>query len=130
MDARGRDAAVELFTGRLEVLGPSNYFTHDKLIEFDDADPDHARGTILSHAEINPHGQAMLAAIRYRDCYRREGGVWRISERVFAFFYYVATEQYLEALGAGLNKRMRAYADPMPADIPEGLDTWKHYYVK
>ncbi|EED35663.1 conserved hypothetical protein, putative [Luminiphilus syltensis NOR5-1B] len=128
MDSRGRDAAVELFKGRFEVLGPSNHFTHDKIIEFDENDPDSARGTVLSHAEMNRKGQPMLAAIRYHDRYRRDAGKWRIAERVFSFFYYVATSEYLEALGPGLDQRMRAYDEPMPADIPEKLDSWKRYY--
>jgi ketosteroid isomerase-like protein len=128
MDARGRDAALELYRGRFAVLGPSNHFTHDKIIRFDDADPDRARGTVLSHAEMNRKGQPMLAAIRYEDRYRREGGQWRIAERVFAFFYYVATAEYLDALGAGVERRMRAYEEPAPADIPEGLASWQTYY--
>ena len=41
MDVHGRDAAVSLFLGRFEVLGPSNHFTHDKIINFD-SDPDRA----------------------------------------------------------------------------------------
>jgi ketosteroid isomerase-like protein len=127
MDARGRDNVVALFRGRFEVLGPSNHFTHDKIIEFGD-DPDQATGTVLSHAEMNRKGQPMLAAIRYSDRYARHDGQWKFAERVFAFFYYVATEEYLDALGAGIAKRMRAYEEPMAADIPEGLQSWKDYY--
>lgn len=128
MDARGRDEAVALYRGRFEVLGPSNHFTHDKIIRFDDANPDRASGTVLSHAEMNRKGEPMLAAIRYEDRYAREDGAWRFAERVFAFFYYVPTAEYLHALGAGLDTRMRAYDQPMPADIPESLATWRDYY--
>ena len=128
MDARGRDAVVDMFEGRFAVLGPSNHFTHDKIIRFDDADPHRAYGTVLSHAEMNRKGQPMLAAIRYSDTYAREDGMWRFAERIFAFFYYVATEEYLDALGAGLGTRMRAYAEPTAADIPESLETWQRYY--
>lgn len=127
MDARGRDEVVELFLGRFEVLGPSNHFTHDKIITFGD-DPDHATGVVLSHAEMNRKGQAMLAAIRYHDSYARYEGEWRIAERTFAFFYYVATAEYLDALGAGLSQRMRAYQKPCAADIPEGLRSWKEFH--
>jgi len=127
MDARGREAAVALYKGRFEVLGPSNHFTHDKIIEFGD-DPNHATGLVLSHAEMQRRGQPMLAAIRYADSYRREEGEWRFAERIFDFFYYVPTAEYIDALGPGLATRMRAYDTPTSADIPEKLATWQTYY--
>ena len=127
MDARGRDDIVEMCRGRFEVLGPSNHFTHDKIISFGDT-PGQATGTVLSHAEMNRKGQPMLAAIRYSDRYARDDGNWKFAERVFAFFYYVETREYLDALGPGIAMRMRAYESPMAADIPEGLQTWKDYY--
>ena len=67
MNAVGRDAIVQLYRGRFTVLGPSNHFTHDRIVAFDGADPDLARGTVVSHAEMNRKGQAMIAAIRYGD---------------------------------------------------------------
>jgi len=127
MDVHGRDAAVSLFLGRFEVLGPSNHFTHDKIINFD-SDPDRASGIVLSHAEMQRKGQPMLAAIRYEDQYRREDGEWRFAERIFNFFYYVPTVEYLDALGPGLATRMRAYDSAVPADIPEKLSTWQSFY--
>jgi ketosteroid isomerase-like protein len=127
MDARGRDAAIALYRGRFAVLGPSNHFTHDRIIRFGD-DPDEATGIVLSHAEMQRKGEPMLAAIRYADRYRREDGAWRFAERLFDFFYYVPTAQYLDALGPGLATRMRAYEEPADADIPEKLATWRAYY--
>jgi uncharacterized protein (TIGR02246 family) len=126
MSARGRDAVIEQFRGRFEVLGPSYHFSHDKVIQFDTDDLAH--GTVLSHAEMNRKGQPMLAAIRYSDVYRRHEGRWKFSERLLAFFYYVPTAEYLDALGPGLAKRMRAYDEARPADFPESLRTWRSYY--
>ena len=128
MNATGRDAVVEQFRGRFKVLGPSNHFSHDKVIRFNEADPDVATGIVISHAEMNRKGQAMLTAIRYQDSYRREQGSWKFSERVLKFFYYVPADQYLDALGAGLARRNRAYDTPVAADWPEQLSTWKSYY--
>jgi ketosteroid isomerase-like protein len=128
MNATGRDTVVEQFRGRFKVLGPSNHFSHDKIIRFDEKDPDRANGLVLSHAEMNRKGQAMITAIRYEDAYRREQGQWKFSERVLQFFYYVPASQYLDALGAGLATRNRAYETPMAADWPEKLSSWKHYY--
>lgn len=128
MNARGRDTVVELFRGRFAVLGPSNHFSHDKIIRFDDAEPDRATGIVLSHAEMQRRGQPMITAIRYHDAYRRETGRWRFAERVLQFFYYVPTAQYLDALGPGLALRNRAYDKPAPADWPESLPSWKQFY--
>ena len=128
MNATGLDAVVEQFRGRFKVLGPSNHFSHDKIIRFDDRQPDVASGIVLSHAEMNRKGQAMLTAIRYQDSYRREAGRWKFSERVLKFFYYVPAAQYLDALGEGLARRNRAYELPVAADWPEQLPSWKSYY--
>jgi ketosteroid isomerase-like protein len=128
MNAKGHEAITELFRGRFKVLGPSNHFTHDRILTFDEGDPDRASGLVLSHAEMNRLGQAMITAIRYHDEYRRHEGRWRFRERVLTFFYYVPASQYLDALGDGLAQRMRAYNDAAPADWPEGLETWRSYY--
>lgn len=128
MNVQGIDAAVELFRGRFKVLGPSNHFSHDRIIEFDDDDPNRAKGIVLSHAEMNRKGIPMLAAIRYLDVYLQDTQGWRFAERVLSFMYYVATSEYLDALGAGLAARNRAYDVPRAADWPETLDTWKSFY--
>ncbi len=89
MESRGLAAVTEMFKGRFAVLGPSNHFTHDRLVEFDEADPDRATGLVLSHAEMQRRGQPMLAAIRYHDVYRRLGGRWKFAERGLASMHSV-----------------------------------------
>jgi ketosteroid isomerase-like protein len=128
MNSRGRQAAVDMFKGRFAVLGPSNHFTHDRIVEFDRADSDRATGLVLSHAEMQRKGQPMLAAIRYQDVYQRSDGRWRFRERGLSFMYYVPTAEYLDAFGPGLDRRMRAYEHAVPADWPEKLPTWQRYY--
>jgi len=130
MDARGRPAAVEMFRGRFAVLGPSNHFTHDRIVEFDPVDHDRASGLVLAHAEMQRKGQPMLAAIRYRDLYQRCEGRWRFRERGLSFMYYVPTAEYLDAFGAGVASRMRAYEHATPADWPEQLPSWQRFYGK
>jgi hypothetical protein len=85
MNARSRAAIVEQFHGRFAVLGPSLHYTHDHIVTLDDKDPDLAHGMILSHAEVWRNGAALIAAIRYFDTYRREGGRWRFAERLLKF---------------------------------------------
>lgn len=128
MDARGMRAVTDLFRERFKVLGPSNHFTHDRLLEFAPDDPDRATGLVLSHAEMQRKGQPMLAAIRYHDAYRRHEGRWKFAERRLSFMYYVPTAEYLDAFGGGLARRMRAYDQAVAADWPEGLPTWQQYY--
>ncbi|MBP7614937.1 MAG: nuclear transport factor 2 family protein [Steroidobacteraceae bacterium] len=130
MSVVGREEAVAMFEGRFTVLGPSNHFTHDRIITFDDSEPDRARGLVLSHAEMNRNGRAMLTAIRYEDEYRRDAARWRFRRRLLTFFYYVPVCEYADALGAGLASRNRAYDEPRAADWPERLPSWQRYYGK
>ncbi len=93
MDARGRQAVIEMFKGRFTVFGPRNHFTHDRIVEFDHMLPDRATGLVLAHAEMQRKGQPMLAAIRYQDVYQRCEGRWRFRERGLSFMHDVPTSQ-------------------------------------
>lgn len=128
MHAAGMVAVTAMFRGRFEVLGPSNHFTHDVILKFDEHDPHLAQGVVSSHAEMNRRGMAMMAAMRYRDNYKRCEGCWLFSERLLSFFYYVPAAEYIESLQGGLSRRMRAYAEPRAADWPEQSQSWKRYY--
>lgn len=124
MNAHGRAAIIEQYRGRFAVLGPSNHVSHDHWIHFGD-DRDAATGLLSAHAELYRNDTPMVAALRYADRYRREGGSWRFAERELSFLYYVPLSQYPGILGA--NDRMRAYAEPAPADYPENLPSWRDY---
>jgi ketosteroid isomerase-like protein len=126
MDATGRSAVIEQFHGRFAVLGPSNHFTHDHIITFDEADFAAAKGLVNAHAEVVRNGRPLLASLRYHDEYRHEEGRWRFHVRTLAFFYYVEPQRYREVmLGTHRNE---AYSSPHPADFPEALPTWQRYY--
>jgi ketosteroid isomerase-like protein len=126
MDATGRAAVIEQFHGRFAVLGPSNHFTHDHVISFDDSDSGAARGLVNAHAEVVRHGRPLLTSLRYHDEYRLEEGRWRFHLRTLAFFYYVEPQRYHEVMLGTL--RNEAYPTPHPADFPEALPTWQRYY--
>jgi ketosteroid isomerase-like protein len=128
MSANGREAAVEMYRRRIKGLGPSNHFTHDRIVTFDEGSPDVARGIVLSHSEMNLRGAAMLAAIRYADEYRREDGNWRFASRALSFLYFLRADEFAEAMGPGVAGRNRVYGDRRPADWPETLPTWKDFY--
>jgi hypothetical protein len=126
MNASGRDAVVAQFHGRFSVLGPSNHFTHDHIIQFDDGEPARATGIVNSHAEVVRNDEPMLASLRYHDEYRLEEGLWRFRVRTLAFFYYVRPADYREAMTGSL--RNWAYQKPQAADFPELVPTWQRYY--
>ena len=126
MNAVGRDAVVGQFHGRFAVLGPSNHFTHDHIIEFDERDSSHATGIVNSHAEVVRNNEPMLASLRYHDDYRFEESRWRFHARVLSFFYYLRPGDYREGMGGTL--RNRAYAAPQSADFPESSPAWQDYY--
>ena len=123
MNASGREAVIAQFHSRFAVLGPSNHFTHDHVIQFDDTDAGRASGVVNSHAEVVRNGEAMWASLRYHDGYAYEEGRWRFRDRSLAFFYYLRP---LDVMNDSL--RNRAYASPHPPDFPEGLATWADYY--
>lgn len=126
MHASDRAQIIEQFHGRFAVLKATNHVAHDQLIELDAQDPDRATGLVSSHAEVWRNGQALIAALRYRDRYERHEGRWRFAERLLSFLYYLPVGEYAEGLGSRL--RMRAYGDQRPADYPEGLPSWRRYH--
>lgn len=128
MNSSGIDEVMKMWRDRFKVLGPSNHFTHDRLVNFDKSDPDVARGLVNSHAEMNRNGTAMLAAIRYDDVYQRFNNKWRFKQRSLSFFYYLSAAEYVDALGRDPSMRMRAYGDKRVADWPEQLESWKTCY--
>ena len=128
MIAVGREAVVRQFHGRFAVLGPSNHFTHDHVIQFDDRDATCAAGLVNAHAEVVRGKEPMLASLRYHDEYRLEEGRWRFHVRSLAFFYYLRPADYREAMSGTL--RNRAYQEPQPADFPEASSHWKRYQLE
>jgi ketosteroid isomerase-like protein len=128
MHAVGRDAVVELFLARFRVLGPSNHVTHDRIVTFDAADPNHARGLVLSHAEMRVSGESMVAALRYVDAYRRDNGRWQFASRRLHFMYYSRTAAYPAAFAAprGAGKPVEDAA--IARDWSEQVAMWRGAY--
>lgn len=96
---QGRAAIRASMEEKLGRAGPSFHVNHDSFVTFDDADPDSATGLVLCHAETSHGGGHRIAAIRYRDGYRRVDGCWRIAARRLEFVYYVGAGEYAGALG-------------------------------
>lgn len=125
MEARGIDAIMAQYHGRFAVLGPGAHYMHDVMLDFSEDDPTHATGRVSGHAELWRRDRMMVAALRYRDAYRRTEAGWRFAERIIGFLYYVPVGDYPGILAH--RDRNRAYDTPRPADFPEALPTWRHY---
>ena len=126
MQADGREAIREMFETVLATRGPSFHWSHDHVIEFDDAARDAARGLILSHAETSPAGTVSVAAMRYEDTYRREAGRWLFARRTLHFLYYVPVTEFANGLSS--TKRLFVNGAPQAADYPESLESWRTFF--
>jgi ketosteroid isomerase-like protein len=122
MDATGREAAMAMFRTMLGIRGPAFHWTHDRIIRFDDNDPDRASGLVLAHAETTPNGKASIAGIRYNDDYRREDGRWKFAVRTLSFLYYMEMADFVEHFPT--RQRMGLGGVWREADFPESLPTW------
>jgi len=125
MHAIGPDAIEAMFIEAFKIRGPAFHWTHDHIVEFDDADPDRATGIVLSHAETTPHGEPSLAAMRYEDEYQRIDGRWLFRKRTINFLYYVPAKDYLTALNEPT--RVTVAGNRLPADYPENLAAWQNF---
>lgn len=124
LEANGRDAITSMFIEVLKSRGPGYHWTHDLILEQGE-DRDTATGVVYSHAETTPNGVVSIAAMKYRDTYRRESGVWYFSEREIHFFYYVPMSEYIETLNQ--EKRLYVGTEKRAADFPESVQSWKDF---
>jgi uncharacterized protein (TIGR02246 family) len=125
MVAQGRQAIAELFVALFQIRGPAFHWTHDRFVEFSDADANLATGLVLSHAETTPNGVVSIAAMRYDDVYRRESGRWLFARRTINFLYYVPVNEFANALNS--KARLAVGAERRHADYPESLEPWKQF---
>ena len=125
MAASGRADIEAMFIEVFKIRGPAFHWTHDVTIRFDDNDPNGATGLVLGHAETSPNGIASVAALRYHDGYRREGGVWRISAREIHFLYYSPMSEMPQVLSEA--DRVTVGGERLAADYPESLPAWQSF---
>ena len=125
LDAQGTAGILRVYKGVFDSLGPSFHWHHGHIIERDAADPNRARGELMAHSETFRNGEQYLAALRYKDIYRREDGVWKFEDRELGFLYFASMADYQSILGK--DKRVTVYGDQRHADWPEGLPTWTSY---
>jgi ketosteroid isomerase-like protein len=120
MRAAGRAGVIKQFESRFSVLGATNHFAHDHAVWFES--PTRARGLLSIHAEVWRKEQPMVTALRYEDVYEKSEGLWRFSERLLSFFYYLNIRDYPVAMGT--LERNHASDKPVAADFPERLSTY------
>jgi len=128
MVAKGRAAIEAMFIELFKIRGPAFHWTHDHSITFDDNNPNQATGRVLSHAETCPGQVISIAAMRYRDEYQRESGIWRFAKREISFLYYVPVTEYSSVLNE--KNRLSVRGERRPADYPESLAAWQDFHAR
>jgi hypothetical protein len=71
-------------------------------------------------------GEGWIAALRYTDQYRLEGGHWKFSERIIASWYYMRFADLHAGLAADLRKHYRG--ELLPAELPDSLETYQAWH--
>lgn len=68
------------------IRGPTEHWTHDVTVKIDPSNPDLATGLVLGHAQTSPDGVVSNAAMRFKDQYRREGGLLAFCKKNSSLF--------------------------------------------
>lgn len=125
MKASGRNEIFEIFVEMFKIRGPGYHWTHDVCVHINADNPDLAKGTVYSHAETCPNNIVSIAAMKYRDEYKREDGVWRFTLREISFLYYVPFKDFDKNLISP--NRLYVGGEWLEADYPEKLPVWKAF---
>lgn len=121
-DATSRAGIVEFYRERLGHCGPSYHYHHGFVVTFDDER--NAHGIVTSHAELGIEGRMIMVGFRYHDRYEKgDDGRWRFAERETFFHYFMPADE----LPARYCDQIRRTwpGEPLPADIPDQLDTYR-----
>lgn len=122
--AEGRKAIKQFYHDRLGLVGPSFHYPHAIVIEF--ASDTLATGVVTAHAEMGVQDKLVVTGFRYQDKYRRDDdGTWRFLERLSRFYYMMTHDELHDHYSDPI--RVRWPGTPMPADLPDELETWKAF---
>jgi uncharacterized protein (TIGR02246 family) len=120
----GRAAIEAFYNERLGPVGPSFHYPHAHIIEFDSDTS--ATGVVTAHAEMGIQGKMVITGFRYQDKYRKDpDGEWRFLERLTRFYYFMSHEDLHDHYEDPV--RIRWPGEPMPADLPDSLPTWRAF---
>jgi uncharacterized protein (TIGR02246 family) len=117
----GREAIRDYYSMRFPAYGVTFHYPHSHVVTLEG--PDEADGVVTAHAEMALDGAGWIAAFRYTDTYRREGGRWRFRERVLACWYYMKLADLPDGMASTLRKHYRG--EQLPAELPESLATYQ-----
>lgn len=121
----GREAVMDYYREQLQTYTVTYHYPHSQTVDF--LDDDHATGVVQAHAELAIDGVGVLVALRYLDTYRREDGAWRFQARQAQQLYGMPMDELGRSLGDQDRKRWPGSA-PGPADLPEGLTTYRDFF--
>jgi uncharacterized protein (TIGR02246 family) len=119
--AAGHDAIRESFLAAMRTYQAMLHTPESHVVTL--TGPNEAIGWASGHAEMMTRRTTIIAAYRYDDTYCREDGRWQFSLRRVRFMYAVPAGDHGSAL-SGPNRMRWPGMEPVPADYPEGIDTW------
>jgi ketosteroid isomerase-like protein len=116
----GHPALREFYVANMKKYRTSLHVTHTHVI---DHRGDQAEGLVTGHAELAFAGTLMMAAYRYADDYVKQDDRWVFAHRRISFMYAAPVDQLSTTFTDELRMRWPG-RDPVPADIPEGYDSY------
>jgi uncharacterized protein (TIGR02246 family) len=125
MNIQSRAALREYYAERFPTYGVTFHYPHAHSVTLEDADS--ASGWVTAHAEMDLHGEFVLAAFRYSDTYKREDGRWRFAERILACWYYMRLADLPTQIGSAFRKHYKSSL--LAAELPESLETFKAWHA-
>lgn len=118
----GRAAIIDSIKAQHEPYTATWHDPHGRVVELDDES--HARGTVISRAELARADVTMTASIRYHDDYRREDGRWRFAARLMLSMYAMPVTEFV---AGGFGRQERKLWPGRPASIAELPDYEQRY---
>lgn len=124
---RGADALRDYYGERLAAWGPTFHVPHRVVVTFTDLD--RATGVVIAHSEVMTEGKLYVAAHHYHDQYvRGDDGRWRFATREVLFLYSKPLAE-LGTIDPALPRRSWPGMQPLDADIPETLDSYRKFHA-
>jgi ketosteroid isomerase-like protein len=120
--AQTRPGIVSFYRERLRDVGPTFHYPHGHVVEL--TGPTSATGIVTSHAEMGIGDTMVIVGFRYHDDYEKgSDGRWRFKSRVMWFHYFMPAKELPDRYSDEIRRTWPG--DPLPADLPDSLETWK-----
>lgn len=122
-DAKTRAGIRQFYEERLGAAGPTYHYPHSQVLTFED--DRNATGIVTSHAEMGIADKMIIVGMRYYDRYRKgDDDRWRFVSREIWFHYFMPADELPQRYSDEIRRTWPG--DPLPADLPDSLPTYRH----